>query len=242
MAGGGIMKMDFKSSFPKKLRLWMEGDILKYKVEEKALSPAKIGFLKENKEFFIKVIKDTGSKILSVLPLAHNQKALWFLQKVSPENSSYLISLAAEIKNPLNIDAVTLALSLLQEQHPMLRTIFTDLPDSDNLACQIVLEKTGTEIEQITELNPDREHIRRLLKEKSRKPFNLEGGPMFRVLIVNTPHYSILNFNFHHIICDAISLKNLLNDFIRLYSSINQSESIVKSSPDQSYGNFISIR
>jgi amino acid adenylation domain-containing protein/FkbH-like protein len=239
MAGGGIMKMDFKSSFPKKLRLWMEGDILKYKVEEKALSPAKIGFLKENKEFFIKVIKDTGSKILSVLPLAHNQKALWFLQKVSPENSSYLISLAAEIKNPLNIDAVTLALSLLQEQHPMLRTIFTDLPDSDNLACQIVLEKTGTEIEQITELNPDREHIRRLLKEKSRKPFNLEGGPMFRVLIVNTPHYSILNFNFHHIICDAISLKNLLNDFIRLYSSINQSESIVKSSPDQSYGNFI---
>ena len=40
------MKKDFDSSFTKHLELWMEDDILKYKVEEKELDPSKIDFLK----------------------------------------------------------------------------------------------------------------------------------------------------------------------------------------------------
>jgi len=233
------MKKDFNPFFPKNLELWMKGDILKYKAEEKKLDSSRLDFLKSNKEFFKEILKRTNSKSIKVLPLAHNQKALWFLRTVSPENTSYNISLAAEIKNPIIIDALSIVLSILTEQHPMLRTIFAYLPESESLACQIVLEKISPVIEQIDGLNLSDGQIRTLLHEKNRIPFDFENGPLFRVIVVNASHSTIVSFNFHHIICDAISLRNLLNEFIRLYSSVIQKESIVRSSAVSDYSSFI---
>ena len=233
------MTKNFTSSFPKNLELWMEGEVLKYKAEEKRLDSSRLDFLKSNKEFFKEILKSTKSKIIKVLPLAHNQKALWFLRTVSPENASYNISLAAVIKNPISTDALNIALSVLTEQHQMLRTIFTYLPESENLACQIVLEKQSPVIENIDGVSFDKEKINALLHEKSRMPFDLENGPLFRVIVVKTHHSTILSFNFHHIICDAISLRNLLNEFVRLYSSVIQKENIVRSFPVSDYSNFV---
>ncbi|RPI72146.1 MAG: hypothetical protein EHM47_08885, partial [Ignavibacteriales bacterium] len=233
------MKKDYNTSFPKHLELWMEGNILKYKVEEKVLDSSKLDFLKSNKEFFRKILNNTKSKSIKVLPLAHNQKALWFLRTVDPENTSYNISLAAEIKNPLKTDALSAALSFLTEEHPMLRTIFGNLPESESLACQIVLEKIIPVIEQINGINLSNEQIKNLLHEKSRVPFDFENGPLFRVILVNTSHSVILSFNIHHIICDAISLRNLLKEFNSLYSSLSQNENVVKSFTDSDYSSFI---
>jgi len=137
------MKRDLNYSFPRHLELWMIGDKLKYRVEEKELDSSKIEFLKSNKDFFKDILEKTRSKNIKVLPLAHNQKALWFLHKVNPENTSYNVSLAAEIKDPIVFHALENTLSLLIEKHQMLRTVFADLPWSESLACQIVFEKTN---------------------------------------------------------------------------------------------------
>ncbi len=233
------MKKNFDSSFPKHLELWMEDDILKYKVEEKELDPSKIDFLKSNKEFFKGIIKNTGSKRIKVLPLSHNQKALWFLRTVNPGNASYNISLAAELKDPLDINNFSIALSSLTEHHPLLRTIFADLPESGNMACQIVLNRINPVIEQVDCSDLNAGEIKSLLNEKYRIPFNFEKGPLFRVTIVKTSHSTILSFNFHHIICDAISLRNLLNEFIELYDSLNNNTYNLKKSPASDYSNFI---
>ena len=233
------MKKDFSASFPKHLELWMKGEILKYRVEEKELDPSKSDILKLNKEFFKKILKDFKSENIKVLPLAHNQKALWFLHKVNPENSSYNISLAAEVKTPVNSDALRKTLSLLTDRHQMLRTIFADLPGSEGLACQIVLSMVAPFIEQIDGSNLDDEQISKLLTEKNRIPFNFEQGPLFRTILVTTSQFTILNFNFHHIICDAISLRNFLDEFIGFYSSIIQNENIAKSQEVSDYDTFI---
>lgn len=233
------MKKNYNLFFPKNLILWMKGDILKYRAEEKEIDPSILDFLKSNKEFFKSILKNTGSESIKVLPLSHNQKALWFLRTVSPENTSYNIALAAEIKNPIIYDALSSALVVLTEQFPMLRTIFAYPPESDSAACQIVLEKINPVIEQIDGSTLNDEQIRTLLHRKSRLPFDFEEGPMFRVTVVTTAHLTILCFNFHHIICDAISLKHLLNDFIRHYTSIIQNENIVKSSTVPDYSSFI---
>lgn len=233
------MKNDFDSFFPKHLELWMEGDILKYKVEEKELDSSKIDFLKSNKEFFKEVLKNTKSKNIKVLPLAQNQKALWFLKTVNPGNASYNISLAAEFKNPLNINAFSIVLSSLIEQHQMLRTIFVDLPGSESIPCQIVLDRINPAIDQIDGINLSDKQIKSLLNEKYRIPFDFEHGPLFRVTIVNSSHSAILSFNFHHIICDAISLRNLLNEFIRHYDALIHNEDILNNSSASDYGNFI---
>ena len=193
------MKKNFDTSFPKRLELWMEGDILKYKVEEKKLDPSKLDFLKSNKEFFKEILKRTKSGIIRVLPLAHNQKALWFLRTVNPGNTSYNISLAVELKKALNFDAFTFALKSLIDQQPLLRTIFVDLPGSESIAGQIVLERISPSVEQLDALSLSEEQIKNHLNETYRKPFDFENGPLFRVTIVNGTDSTILSFNFHHI-------------------------------------------
>jgi len=233
------MKNDLDNSFPKQLQLWMEGDILKYRVEEKELHPSKIDFLKSNKEFFVGILKDTKSKNIKVLPLAQNQKALWFLHTVNPDAVSYNISLAAEFLNPINIDAFKRAFSYLTSRHPLLRTIFASLPGSDNIPCQIVLNEINVGIEQIDGKNLSNEQIRNFLNEKYRVPFNLENGTLFRITIVNTTHSTILSFIFHHIICDAISLRNLLKEFIDIYDSLIQNRAIGLANPFSDYSNFV---
>jgi amino acid adenylation domain-containing protein/FkbH-like protein len=232
------MKEYFESAFPRNLELWLEGEKLKYVVEEKKLDSSKTDFLKSNKDFFKGILTDTNSKRIKVLPLSQNQKALWFLRKVSPGNVSYNISLAAEFKEPLVIDAFRNTLSSLVLQHPMLRTVFADLP-GNNIPCQIVLERIDPVIELIDSSNLNHDKIKNLLKEKLRKPFDFENGPLFRSMIVTSPHSTILSLNFHHIICDAISLRNFFNEFISLYDSLVTKVDIKQKSPFFDYGNFI---
>ena len=233
------MKIDLNSSFPRHLELWIEGNRLRYKTEEKELDSSKIEFLKSNKDFFRDFIERTASDKIKVLPLAQNQKALWFLHSLDPENISYNISLAVQIKNPLIIDALTGALTMLTRQHEMLRTLFTDLPGSESTACQIVTEKTNPVIEEINGSDLSDIQIRDLLHDKSRIPFSFEQGPMFRVLVVRTADSSILNFNFHHIICDAISIRNLLNEFILNYSSLVNKEQAMEIIPASDYSTYV---
>ncbi|MQY79763.1 MAG: HAD-IIIC family phosphatase [Bacteroidetes bacterium] len=233
------MRKDLDNFFPKQLQLWMEGDILKYKVKEKELHPSKIDLLKSNKEFFKGILKDTKSKNIKVLPLAQNQKALCFLHSVNPGAVSYNISLAAELLNPINIEAFKRAFSYLTSRHPLLRTIFANLPGSDSIPFQIVLDEISVGVEQIDGINLSNEQIKNLLNEKYRVPFNLETGPLFRITIVNTTNSTILSFNFHHIICDAISLRNLLKEFIDIYDSLIQNRNLSLANSSSDYSNFI---
>jgi amino acid adenylation domain-containing protein/FkbH-like protein len=233
------MKKDFDSFFPKHLELWIDDDVLKYRVEEKELDSSKTDFLKSNKDFFKEILRNTKSKKIKVLPLAHNQKAIWFIGAVNPSNVSYNISLAAEVQGTLNIDALRITLSSLIEQHQSLRTIFAVLPGIDNTVCQIVLDKISPAIEQIDGLKLSDEQIKILLNKKYRLPFDLENGPLLRLTIVNKSDSAILSFNFHHITCDAISLRNLLNEFINIYDSLIQNTNILKISPASDYNNFI---
>jgi len=107
------------------------------------------------------------------------------------------------------------------------------------LACQIVFEKTNPVIEQINGSNLSDAQIRDLLHEKNRTPFNFEQGPLFTVVLVIKPDTSILCFNFNHIICDAISLRNLMNEFIRIYNSIVSNEHPQDINSDSDYDSYI---
>jgi hypothetical protein len=202
------MKMSYYSNLPKHLELWLRGDKLKYKVRGKEINPDELDLLRSSKEFFRTFLKETKSVNIKVLPLTPNQKALWFLQAVNPGIVSYNISLAIEVQNPLSYDAIYEALTVLIDRHLLLRTIFADLPDCDGMVCQIVLDSITPVVEQADCLNYNNKQVKNLLSEKSRIPFNLESGPLFKVIIVYTSNSTILNFIFHHIICDASSLRN----------------------------------
>jgi FkbH-like protein len=239
MVRGSIMRNDINESFPKQLHLWLRGDILKYRVEEKTLDQNKEDFLKSNREFFREILKNTKSKGIKIIPLAQNQKALWFLYLVNTEAVPYNISLAIEIFNEIKLDAIKCSFTYLTKRHKQLRTIFANLPGTGNIPCQIVLDEVEVEIEKIDGNNLSTEEIRGLLNSKNRIPFNLKKGPLFRIIAVTTDNSTILCFNFHHIICDALSLKVLVNEFTEFYDSILRNEEIEPDTPVIDYSHYV---
>jgi FkbH-like protein len=208
------MKKDNMSIFPRKLELWLSGDKLRFRAEEEVLSESKIDFIRSNKDRFITFLKDTGTNLIWVLPLAQNQKALWFLYEVDQGNIAYNISLAGTMKVLPENKKIKEILTGLVSKYPPLRTVFATLPDSGHVPCQIVMEG-GKVLPAITEISDIRENdILACLRDIYSQPFNLETGPLFRTTIIRNDDSSVLSFVFHHIICDAISLKNFFNEFL----------------------------
>jgi len=233
--------MNKETLFPEHLELWMEGDILKYRCNAGGSAGNTPELVIQNRDFLQGVLQETGSSRILLLPLAHNQKALWFLHGLCPENTSYNISLAAEIKEPFNTGAFKQTLDILISRHEMLRTIFAELPGSDNLPCQMVLETISPDIEETGGKYLTPHQIRDLLTSKYKVPFDPGKGPMFRVAIVRSASTIVVAFTFHHMICDAISLKNLFSEFIGIYDSVsgNNAGVLIPAPPAAGYSDFI---
>src|SRR5436305_12181508 len=71
--------------------------------------------------------QEAGS-VQAELPLSYGQRALWFLDRLSPGNVAYLIAGAARVSGPLDPAALRRAAVALAARHPGLRTTFHDGP------------------------------------------------------------------------------------------------------------------
>ncbi len=60
-------------------------------------------------------------------PLSHGQRAMWFLQQLTPESAAYNIANAAQIRGELDIPALRRAFQTLVDRHASLRTTFSAL-------------------------------------------------------------------------------------------------------------------
>src|SRR5262245_56711624 len=56
--------------------------------------------------------------------LSHGQRALWFLERLSPGNAAYVIAGAGRVRSALDPAALERALRRLVQRHPALRTTF----------------------------------------------------------------------------------------------------------------------
>src|SRR5436305_2423239 len=113
-------------------------------------------------------------------PLTHNQRALWFLQRLQPESSAYNVAAAAEVAQPLDAAILRRALALLADRHQALRLSFTE-----SLSGPVQRVEPGREVELLTEdaggWSPARLDAR--LQEIAGRPFDLERDPLLRIAL-----------------------------------------------------------
>src|SRR5262249_2262906 len=57
-------------------------------------------------------------------PLSHGQLSLWFVYQLAPASPAYNFAYAAEVRSPLDLDALRRAVRTLAGRHPALRTTF----------------------------------------------------------------------------------------------------------------------
>ena len=156
-------------------------------------------------------------------PLSHGQLALWYLHRLDPDSSAYNIAGAARVRaagdGPVfDPGALERAATDLAHRHPALRTTFHPQGTAEPLAR--VHESLPPEIAVIDAKGWSDDTIRQRLASEAHRPFDLEKGPLFRLVVLRrgeAADAARVVLAVHHIVADFWSLGLILRDLGALY-------------------------
>ncbi|MFI6269918.1 amino acid adenylation domain-containing protein [Micromonospora zamorensis] len=153
-------------------------------------------------------------------PLSAAQTRLWFLHRLDPADTSYLLAFAVRFDAPVAPDRLTRALGRVVEKHPALRTVF---PVGSDGPVQHVLPSAGPPplVAPPEPGTPLDERLTRLTVEATRAPMDLATGPLLRAHLVpdTTGRAAALLLVVHHIVCDDWSFGLIVRELARAYDT-----------------------
>ncbi|HEY0511015.1 MAG TPA: amino acid adenylation domain-containing protein [Thermoanaerobaculia bacterium] len=146
----------------------------------------------------------------TVFSLSLGQRALWYLERLAPGNTAYILAGAGRIRGA---DAGVLreALTRLIARHPALRTVVET--DPGGAPCQRVLAASAPPFHEVDARGWSEEEWRYQIETEAYRPFDLEQGPPLRMTLFHRPGGDeILLLAVHHIAADFWSLEVLLQE------------------------------
>jgi amino acid adenylation domain-containing protein len=158
------------------------------------------------------------------LPLSFSQQRQWFIHQLEPESHAYNIPAAVRLRGQLDAAALLRALGEVVARHEPLRTTFDDV---GGRPVQVVGPR-GRLAAPLVDLAglpaPAREaHAQGLVVSESRRPFDLQRGPLLRAMLMRLdPEEHVLLLVVHHIAADAWSLGVLIREVVTLYEAFAQ--------------------
>ncbi len=191
----------------------------------------------ERRKLFSLMLKDKGIKIGSEQtmarregegpwPLSFAQQRLWFLDQLDTESSTYNIPVAANLKGPLNVDALERSLNEIVGRHESLRTTFTT---NDGQPIQVITPdlRLPLPVIDLRELGDEERQsdIQRRVDTEAHRPFDLSVGPLLRAGLLkldNQEHVMLLTM--HHIVSDGWSIGIFIREIAELYSAFSKNE------------------
>ncbi|MDY7007237.1 MAG: amino acid adenylation domain-containing protein [Cyanobacteriota bacterium] len=174
---------------------------------------------------------------LRSLSTSYIQQANWFLYKFNPTGLTDKISVAVRVKSPLDIQSVKDTLQVLIERHSILRSIYYE---QDGKIIQEIRENVDLNFEQISASSWGEEELEGQLCDSVKLPFNLESSGVFRAcLFKRSVTDNILLLTVHQIAGDWESLLILVNEFVALYESKINDESLDLPILNKSYEDYI---
>ncbi|MEY9895346.1 amino acid adenylation domain-containing protein/non-ribosomal peptide synthase protein (TIGR01720 family) [Catenulispora sp. MAP5-51] len=156
-----------------------------------------------------------------VFPLSPAQRRLWFLDQLRPGSTEYNSAAGFRLRGPLEPAALTTALNALAARHEALRTTFATV---DGQGVQRIgppgpVPVEVADVSQVPETDRSAAADRAVRAELGR-PFDLERGPLFRVLLVRrAADDHLLVLHQHHIVTDGWSHGILSEELGALYSA-----------------------
>ena len=119
------------------ITLWAEGDRLRCRGPEAAITSALQADLSKRKSEILEFLKEANRSVRSKdpllqrvsrdgdLPLSFGQQRLWFLDQLEPGRSAYNLSFSFRHQGSLNLAALEQSLGEIIKRHESLRTTFT---------------------------------------------------------------------------------------------------------------------
>jgi amino acid adenylation domain-containing protein len=155
------------------------------------------------------------------VPLSFYQQGLWVLSQLMPGTSLYHVPKAVRLSGKLEFAALEKSLAHLVERHESLRTSFAT---TDGVPMQVISKRLEValpfvDLSELAESERESE-ARRLLREETRRPFDLAHGPLIRALLLRLAEQEhILLIAMHHIITDGWSVGVMHREFMDLYEA-----------------------
>jgi len=234
------------------IRLWLEGDRLRFEAPAGAMTPAirdeLAGCKQEVIQFFRDAQKASASDHAEIQPVDRNQnlqlsfaqQRLWFLTQLDTASTHYNIVRAFRLQGPLDLEALKSTLNELTRRHETLRTIFKKIHGDP---VQVIAQAASVEL-PIKDLQhiekKDRENAAKKLAENEYlTPFDLENGPLIRTELLKLDEDDhVLLMAIHHIVADGWSMGVLYKELGELYAAfVSKLPSPLKELPVQ-YADF----
>lgn len=196
-------------------------------VELKSLSPEKRLLLQKRLSEKRKSAGQAGAiparGDASPVPATSLQAGLWFIDQMTPGQSTYNVPMAARLSGPLDLEALEKALEQIFRRQESLRTVFRL---EGGVPLQHILPAGGFHLNFIdlqARSDADTEGLR-LAEEEARRPMDLAAGPLFRASVVRlAPGEHLLLITIHHIITDGWSMGVLTRELISFYEAAARS-------------------
>lgn len=155
----------------------------------------------------------------SSIPLSPAQLRLWFLDRLHPDSPLYNIAVAYRLKGRLDLHALERSLTEIARRHEILRTTF---PTTEGEPRQVVHE-----LEPFALLPVDLRHrgdrektAAEIAHEEAKRPFDLDEGPLMRVMSVQLADADhLLVVTMHHSISDGWSMEIFADELGALYAA-----------------------
>lgn len=215
------------------VRLWVEGDRLRYKAAKNTLTSELLGELRDRKTEILAFLKsaslaaDPNAAIIPViprdgnLPLSIAQERLWYHHQFEPNSSLNNIITAYRLKGKLDIKLLDRAQHDIVQRHEILRTTFPKIDGKPTVAIASGWELNIPieDLQSVPTAERDEEAHRRAIAE-SRRPYALEQGPLLRLCLLKlSPDDYLLVLTMHRMMADGVSVDIFFREMVTLYES-----------------------
>jgi hypothetical protein len=212
------------------IKLWVEGDRLRYSAAPGALTPSLRASLTERKAEIVQFLQGARAPVSrapaiepvsrrEALPLSFAQQRLWFLDQLEPGGYAYSIAPQFRLKGNLDVRALELSLGEILRRHEALRTTFTSDQGRpvQRIAAFAPISIPLVDLGSMQE-GERRDAADRLAAEERRIPFDLSTGPLIRGTLIRfsgLDHLFLLTL--HHIAADGWSMGVLVRELEQAY-------------------------
>ncbi|MBI0421286.1 amino acid adenylation domain-containing protein [Acinetobacter sp. ACIN00229] len=158
---------------------------------------------------------------IDLFPASYAQQRLWFLDKLYSNTNMFNIPFGWFIEGQLDPEILRKVLLHITYRHEAFRTKFIE---KDSVLFQVINSEAHLSLEVFnTSAMGDSCKIAKLiLGNMAREPFDLQIGPLFRIVLVEHSNFQhSLLFVIHHIIFDGWSINVLAEELDRLYEAFS---------------------
>ncbi|OHU88160.1 MULTISPECIES: non-ribosomal peptide synthetase [Pseudoalteromonas] len=152
------------------------------------------------------------------LPLSFAQEGLWFIEQLQG-SKQYYMPVEFKLYGSIDVGVFKQAIAEVISRHELLRTQF--VADGKGIPQQHIQSQIST---PFTWINASEfpsslrlEKVQQALIDHQQQGFDLERGPLLRVLLVSDANEHWLAFNMHHIISDGASMVRLVMEVEAIY-------------------------